>query len=345
MSNKRNKKKWAVAATTLAAIAALAGTFAWFQSQDNATNHFEGDAAGNGDVEIVETFTPPTDWKPGEEINKDVAILNSGKYESMVRISFKETLEKLVNADSQVSSDTAVLEKKGKQDIYLMPVTDVTGTGTWTNSKVALKTMVINEGDYKGTYTLKAKEQLVTTNSGTTYRYASYWDKADNNEQYYAKVSSYTRASDGTITPATAEFKYTNLASTQNVRDWLSPIYKPTFTVDVATSTATINSALDGKITLKFVNLTAKPTANSWYYNASDGYFYYVARVGSQQQTSQILDSVKLDSSAGNEYSKFKYDLTVNARGIQAMKEVVNSKDWVDGSDAELAKVLESLFP
>ena len=47
MKQKKNKKKWVAAATTFAAIAALAGTFAWFQSNDSAKNHFEGSIAGN----------------------------------------------------------------------------------------------------------------------------------------------------------------------------------------------------------------------------------------------------------------------------------------------------------
>jgi len=57
---KNNRKKWIAAATALAALGVLVGTFAWFTSNDQTVNKFEGGVAGN-DVEIVETFTPPED--------------------------------------------------------------------------------------------------------------------------------------------------------------------------------------------------------------------------------------------------------------------------------------------
>lgn len=343
MRNKQNKKKWIAAATTLAAMAALAGTFAWFTSQDSAKNHFEGNIAGN-DVEVVETFTPPKDWVPGQEVNKDVAILNSGEYDSMIRVSFTETLEKLLDAQSKLSNDPAILNGKTKEQIYLTPLNDsATQTGTWTDAKVASKTLTVTGGDYAGTYTLKAKEQAVVTAAGTTYKYVSYWDNGT--DQYYAKVGAYSRAEDGTITPSTAEFKYVDLASNKIPADWTNPVYKPTITVD-GNGSATLASYSDKNITLNFVNLSETPTAGKWYYNASDGYFYYVGIVGSKAQTPQLLDSVKLSSDADNSYSKFQFDLTVNAKSIQAAKEAVNSTAWVNGTNDDLKTALEGLsFP
>ncbi|MFD1899438.1 SipW-dependent-type signal peptide-containing protein [Enterococcus termitis] len=38
---KMNKKKTIAAASGFALLAILAGTFAWFQSSDSETNHFE----------------------------------------------------------------------------------------------------------------------------------------------------------------------------------------------------------------------------------------------------------------------------------------------------------------
>lgn len=343
MRQKKNKKKWVAAATTLAAMAALAATFAWFQSQDSAKNHFEGSIAGN-DVEVVETFTPPTDWQPGQEVNKDVAILNSGDYESMIRVSFAETMQKLLDAESKLSNDPAILNGKTTDEIYLTPLDNsATATGTWTDAKVAPTTLTVTGGDYAGTYTLKAKEQKVDTAAGTTYKYVSYWDNGTN--QYYAKVGAYSRATDGTITPATAEFKYVDLASNKVDSDWTKPVYKPTITVDEA-GNATIASVSDPNVTLNFVNLSETPTAGKWYYNVADGYFYYVGIVGSQEQTPQLLDSVKLSEDADNSYSKFQFDLTVNAKSIQAAKEAVNSVDWVNGTNDTLKTALEGLsFP
>lgn len=341
MKQTKNKKKWIAAATTFAAMAALAGTFAWFTSQDSAKNHFEGNIAGN-DVEVVETFTPPTDWKPGQEVNKDVAVLNSGDYDSMIRVSFSEILTKLTDATAKTSSDIKLLAGKTKEQIYLYPLADTAlSTGTWNDAKVAEKVMTVTGGDYAGTYTLKAKEQEVTTDAGTTFRYVSYWDNGT--DKYYAKVGAYSRAEDGTVTPATAEFKYVDLAATPVNMDWTNPVYKPTLTID-KNGNAIVDADSDKNIKLNFVNLAATPTANKWYYNAEDGHFYYVGIVAPQAQTPQLLDSVLLANEADNSYSKVQFDLVVNSTGIQAAKEAVNSTDWVNDTNVDLKEALENLY-
>jgi len=232
------------------------------------------------------------------------------------------------------------LNGKLKTAIYLTPLDDTTDT-SWTQSTVAAKTLTVAGGDYAGTYTLKAKELATTDASGTTYRYVSYWDNGT--DQYYAKVGAYSRAADGTITPSTAEFKYVDLDSSSNTVDWKSPVYTPTLTID-ASGNATVAAASDSKVELNFVNLSPTPTADKWYYNSTDGNFYYVAKVASGTQTPLLLDSVKLSSSAGNEYSNFKFDLTVNAKSIQAQKEAVNSDAWVDNTDTALVTALEGLY-
>lgn len=341
MKQTKNKKKWVVAATTLAAMAALAGTFAWFTSTDSAKNHFEGDIAGN-DVEVVETFTPPTDWKPGQEVNKDVAVLNSGDYDSMIRVSFSEILTKLTDASSKTSTDATILNGKTSEQLYLYPLAETAlSEGTWADSKVAAKTLTVTGGDYAGTYTLKAKEQAVTTDAGTTFRYVSYWDNGT--DKFYAKVGAYSRAEDGTVTPSTAEFKYVDLAATPVNMDWTNPVYKPALTID-ANGKAVVNADSDSNIKLNFVNLATTPTANKWYYNAADGFFYYVGIVAAQAQTPQLLDSVTLATTADNSYSKVQFDLVVNSKGIQAAKEAVNSTDWVNNTDAALTAALEGLY-
>lgn len=342
MKQTKNRKKWAVAATTLAAMAALAGTFAWFTSQDSAKNHFEGNIAGN-DVDVVEQFDPKP-WEPGMDINKDVAAFNSGNYDSMIRISFDEVLTKLADPEAKSSTEGSILNGKTDKDLYLFPLDEtIFTTGTWADSKVAEKSMTVTGGSYAGTYTLKAKEQATITDDGTTYRYVSYWDNGTN--KYYAKVNTYKRAADGTITPSTdPSFKYVDLTlGTPAKADWTKPVYTPTMTID-ATGKATVVADVDGNIELNFVNLSAKPTANKWFYNASDGYFYYVAVVKAGTQTAQLLDSVKLTDKADNTYSKMQFDLDVNAKSIQAVKEAVNSTDWVNNTNADLATALQGLY-
>lgn len=353
MKNKKSKKKWIVAATAFAAMAALAATFAWFQSEDKAKNHFEGNIAGN-DIEVVETFTPPTDWKPGTDVNKDVTILNTGDYKALVRVSFEELLSLLQNPESQLSDSATALNGKTESDIYVYPFDEaVLSSADWagaTDSKVADTKLTVATGDFSGTWTLKAKEVKVTTAAGTTYKYVSYWENGS--KKIYAKVGQYIRATDGTITPQKAEFKYVDLAViAPEQKNWYgTPGYAPTPSITIDNDgKATIASKSDANITLQFVNLVSNADAktpagqNKWTYNQADGYFYYIGVVDAQQQTAQILDSVKLLTSADNSYSKVQFDLTVIAKSIQAQVEATNSSSWLNNTNADIKAALEGL--
>lgn len=338
---KKSKKKWTIVAITLASIATLSATFAWLQSQDNAKNHFEGSIAGN-DVEVVETFTPPTNWIPGQEINKDVAVLNTGNYRSMIRVSFSEILKKLENPESKTSSDTALLNNKTKEQLYLVPFNDsALKNGDWTDANVVEKTFTVTGGEYSGTYVLKVKEQSNVTNTGTTYRYVSYWENGTT--KYYAKVSSYERTKEGVVTPSTAEFKYIDLAPKSLIFQAWGPNNPPQLTID-SEGKATVKSASDSNILLNFVNLSETPMAGKWFYNTADGCFYYISIVNPQEQTAQLLDSVTLSDRADNSYSMFTFDLEVFGESIQAAKESVNSISWVNNSNSVLKDALEGLY-
>ena len=57
-------------------------TFAWFTSTDEVTNRLT--ASADYGVSIVESFTPPELWVPGQEINKDVYAVNTGNIDAYV---------------------------------------------------------------------------------------------------------------------------------------------------------------------------------------------------------------------------------------------------------------------
>jgi len=58
-------------------------TFAWFTSKDEVTNRLT--ASSDYGVSIVESFTPPKNWLPGQEINKDVYAVNTGNIDAFVK--------------------------------------------------------------------------------------------------------------------------------------------------------------------------------------------------------------------------------------------------------------------
>ena len=344
--NKNNKKKLLAASGGLAALALLAGTFAWFTSEDQKTNHFEGKISGN-DVEIVEVFDPKP-WEPGEEINKDVTILNSGEYDSFIRVSLQETIQLLSNSSFQQSADGTGINGKTAEEVYLDPATAPAGytPSTWEGTAPS----VTLTGAYEGTYTLAVFEKASTDNGKTTYGYRYLW--TDGTNYYTAKgVDGFTRnetTGSISITSGTPTVLYLDLAyDPARSMDWTAPVYAPAELSPLPTGTSwTVPAYVDAKVKITFSNLTSTPSeADKWYYNAADGYFYYTSIVAPEQQTARLIDAVSLSGDAGNEYSKMLYDLIVNANGISAFKESVNSGDWVNGTDNTLATALEAIAP
>ena len=78
------EKKVLIASLVVAAVMVGGSTFAWFTSKDEVTNRLSAKAEYN--TSIVEDFTPPQDWLPGQEINKDVSIVNTGNIDALVGI-------------------------------------------------------------------------------------------------------------------------------------------------------------------------------------------------------------------------------------------------------------------
>jgi predicted ribosomally synthesized peptide with SipW-like signal peptide len=82
---KTSREKRVLIASLCIAAAVMAGsTFAWFTSKDEVTNRLSASADYN--VAIAEDFTPPEQWTPGQEINKDVSAVNTGNVDAFVRL-------------------------------------------------------------------------------------------------------------------------------------------------------------------------------------------------------------------------------------------------------------------
>ncbi|MFY8331624.1 BsaA family SipW-dependent biofilm matrix protein [Vagococcus carniphilus] len=358
---KDKRKKWLASAAALAAVAALVGTFAWFTSTDKAVNEFEGELAGN-DIEIVEDFVKPKPWEPGTKVNKDVAVKNNGKINSLIRVSLSETLDKLAQHESRFAKSEADVTgivgadaklhifELGKKDDALTAYTDVK-----TDKEYKLTLTKAAVAEQNGDYTFKVKEKATKETNGTMkYEYVTYWEKTGGGKKLYAKTGGLTRKdvepgvnTEAFVTPKnTPQFQYVNLKFNTTKKDW--PADKPTLTATPAIPadgnvSVIVDSPLDAKIKIEFVNLSSTPKEGKWMYNQADGIFYYVGVVAPEQQTAQLIDSVTLDASAGNEYSKVKYVLDVNAKGIQAVAAAVDTDEWLNGSNKPIADALKAL--
>ncbi|MBO0422353.1 hypothetical protein BCR22_12745 [Enterococcus plantarum] len=345
--NKNRKKKVFALASVFALAAIAAGTFAWFTSEDQKNNHFEGQIATGKDIEVVETFDPPTDWDPGSEVNKDVAIQNIGEYKTLVRVSLKESLQLL--KDYQVKLTTgAELEGKTSKEVYVLPGTESSAGFTDSTFEGSAPTLKVDAGEFAGTYTLKVKEKAETVGTKTTYTYRYTFEK--NGVLYYASgIDGFTRNTSNQIKvkSGTPSLSYVSLEyKAADEKEWtIAPVYAPTFTQDGTLIWNAPAATGSGNIQISFNNITKDPkTADKWYFNAADGYFYYTSVLAPGANTAQLMDAVKLLGTAGNEYSKLIYDLTVKGQGLAAYKDAVDQ--WLPaGVNDSLATALKNLVP
>lgn len=118
VSKKRKKtsreKRVLVASLGIAAVVAAGSTFAWFTSQDEVTNRLSANAAY--DVSVIETFTPPTNWIPGQRVNKDTSAVNTGNIPAFVKQKLsgkmQVTLEQAEKTFDLSTEDSSTTKKK-----------------------------------------------------------------------------------------------------------------------------------------------------------------------------------------------------------------------------------------
>ena len=83
MASKSKKRRRVLGASCILAALIIAGSsFAWFTSKDEVTNRLT--ASSDYGVSIVETFSPPKSWVPGQTVNKDVYAVNTGSIDAFV---------------------------------------------------------------------------------------------------------------------------------------------------------------------------------------------------------------------------------------------------------------------
>lgn len=105
MNNK--KKKVLGVGAALGVVAALSGTFAWITYGDQRVNRVSASQLADGSVQLVENWTPPTNWIPGTSTTKEVQVTNTGEAPVLVRISYEEALKSLVSKGNSEAVDTA----------------------------------------------------------------------------------------------------------------------------------------------------------------------------------------------------------------------------------------------
>ncbi len=116
MKKRKSNNRVLIAAIVLALVIVIGATFAWFTSKDEVTNKLS--AVTDYNVSITETYTPETNWVPGEEVNKDVALVNTGSTAAFVRayLSGQFVVSALEAEDAYVDALTDTAVTLGIQD-------------------------------------------------------------------------------------------------------------------------------------------------------------------------------------------------------------------------------------
>jgi predicted ribosomally synthesized peptide with SipW-like signal peptide len=90
-SNSKKRRRVLGVSCILAALIIASSSFAWFTSKDEVTNRLTANA--DYGVSIVESFVPPKNMLPGQQVNKDVYAVNTGTIGAFV----KETVSGKLN--------------------------------------------------------------------------------------------------------------------------------------------------------------------------------------------------------------------------------------------------------
>lgn len=91
MASKSKRRRRVLGASCILAALIIAGSsFAWFTSKDEVTNRLT--ATADYGVSIVEDFTPPKDMTPGQTVNKDVSVVNTGSVAAFTRVSLSDEI-------------------------------------------------------------------------------------------------------------------------------------------------------------------------------------------------------------------------------------------------------------
>jgi len=344
MKIKKRKPLILAGAVALALVTVLSATFAWFTANDSVTNKL-ATKDGLAAVTIQETFVPPDDWKPGQTVTKDVSVANTGTAPALARVSFNELMS--VNALTANSAtpydpaDTATAPQLADVTQYTVTngwylygdanttsadIGGVTVNGAPSNVQVYVKYVPAGtNGSSTDSWSFAAVAPITSGTFNGSYQVVAY-DKSWENTTANPKTETLSNFTYGTYEttsqdpatgvnwtvakPLVAAINYSQAEAQINTQDapFLDNYNK---NVGLNYNTANMNNTT--------------PTADHWYYNPNDGYFYYIGLVAPGTTTPDLLQSLTLNPLASsNYYSNLDYTLQVNMEALQ------NTKDAVD---------------
>lgn len=170
------QKKILVASILLAATITVGSTFAWFTSKDEVTNRLS--ASAEYGVAIAESFQPPENWVPGQEINKDASAVNTGNVDAFVRMWLTGSMRLL--QQNTTGSVTTIAGYSNGTFGTAAPTTAVTDSSLLN----AGLTLMDDSGNYYKTLSATQAQNAHLTYEGTHEGYP------DNRKTAYSEIQS-----------------------------------------------------------------------------------------------------------------------------------------------------------
>lgn len=302
------KKAFGLAAIVVAAAILIAGTFTWVDFSQHKTNPFTGGGAGGAghhpDATLNDDFTPPTDWKPGDTVNKDISVTSpSNSTEGVyVRIQLKEYLEAFDVTYSPIKD-------KGKEVLF---ATWATGpkTGeymTYAEAQAAgfqYGRLTVNGVDYAVTNTAELRNGI----------YGKYMDDPNSAVigttpimQYGgSKLEQHVNAGQVTAECGYEVHKWLQNGLNCDIHDRIS-----------ASNSKTIHDYITWTLGPDVIMLAdwqaaGKPSVAKWILDPATGWAYW-GKALYHTTTSNLLDAVTLTNMPGQ---KFNYDIHVDMQAV-----------------------------
>lgn len=352
-NSKKNDKKLLIGSLGLASVVAAGATFAWFTSEDQVTNRLSAEADYN--VSITESFTPPEDWTPGQEINKDVSAVNTGNIDSLVNLKFGHSFTVTGKGDSIKVSDAASEDLGAKNAVEVSTdkakSAQAGGYIVYNKDKVEENPRESSSDPFTddGLYIFRReiKKTVDGSNKLTSvdYEYDGYYVKGGKYYRIEIADDAVTLKTDSTEVDAVDltkiniptvgdEYVYTYGDDAEVTWTFVKALEAddPTATPAVDNKTTNFAEAKGIRITYAgkdaastdddiIVYVEFDPAAKTNYkYNADDQKFYYNYVLPAGQETkSALITSVTLGKETEESaYIKLDYDLDVLLDSIQA---------------------------
>lgn len=342
----KRQRKILVISLVLAMLIVAGGTFAWFTSKDEVTNKLT--ASSNYGVSIVESFAAPENWIPGQEVNKDVYVTNTGNVDAFVKVSLSSALEltvagEPVSTDEFSTTDAAKLVELKKTDESGNMADEVLAVQAGGRLVYSVDTLLTDESDIAVGTDYEPSESglyVFERNLGSdAAEYAGYYYDADAGK-YYALASVNALKGEGdVITGFEAALSTTEIKSLSDDDFEYEYSYNPTLeslciSVFYYNGSKHTGGAIVDEDDIVVRIYMDDDWAKYWFYDVDENTFYYSDSLKAGEASEKLIDSLVLDSEVSNSaYISFEYNLTVSTDSVQVTtdadgKQTADALSW-----------------